>query len=484
MERISECIHELNSNELRKVANMAAEYYCKNGIEKTKVFFDIHYSAHYTDEQLENRMRDNNWWRKQLIAEKYRKHEMLQYKKGLVGDKHEYSYEYASPLTVKRRNIQREKGQEYLHGTYITDGIRSFKLSDVARSEKDKFFDLLNKIDGIDVLAKERGMVSFFITLTLEEEWHPNPKYKKKGHSWNGKSPKQAQDELAFRWKKIRESLKNSGLLAKEYPNFRVVEPHKDGCPHWHVLVWIKKENLEKLKRPVKKWFPIERKFKNNKGEWETFYQADIREIKKKKGDKNSAKPSSYVQKYLWKNIGNEDNLEIDKNNKIELENNTVERVDAWRGVWRLRAYQIGGIPRNARGVWSKLRKLKKSPNDDFRKLWKIAKKGCFASFLKEMELMNINAVKNEKENKYGEVVNNYIGIQTKDSEIITKTGEWKLTREAPLTYKNFEIMHTVNSSIPRAADSRPLYIPASHPELEVIKKMCTDNNIRYSIRE
>lgn len=65
---------------------------------------------------------------------------------------------------------------------------------------------------------------------TGPDGWQVNPEY-------DGVStPRDAQAFLTMEWARVRSRLKRTG--AKSW-GIRVVEPHFDGVPHWHALMWV-----------------------------------------------------------------------------------------------------------------------------------------------------------------------------------------------------------------------------------------------------
>lgn len=79
-----------------------------------------------------------------------------------------------------------------------------------------------------------------FLTLTVPSSMHPlrmgpdgvhaNPEY-------DGVSaPPDAQSFLTMEWARVRNRLKRAGAKAW---GIRVVDPHFDGTPQWHGLMWV-----------------------------------------------------------------------------------------------------------------------------------------------------------------------------------------------------------------------------------------------------
>ena len=58
-----------------------------------------------------------------------------------------------------------------------------------------------------------------------------------KNARYGGATPRDAQQWLCAMWARARAKLARLGVTMY---GFRVAEPHHDGCPHWHALIWFK----------------------------------------------------------------------------------------------------------------------------------------------------------------------------------------------------------------------------------------------------
>lgn len=107
--------------------------------------------------------------------------------------------------------------------------------------------ELMTRLAGFEGVAKDAGDIGVFYTLTAPSKYHsytakpckpnPNPKYA-------GFSPAETQTYMNGVWRRIRAKLHRQGI--KPY-GFRVVEPHHDGTPHWHMLFFIQPEHESSL---------------------------------------------------------------------------------------------------------------------------------------------------------------------------------------------------------------------------------------------
>lgn len=103
--------------------------------------------------------------------------------------------------------------------------------------------------------AASRGHLGMLLTLTVPGRIRPrmldavgrgvpNP-------SHTGETPADAQKWLQKQWAKVR-----AGLVYREVPVYglRMVEPHFDFTPHWHVLLWLGKPDAHKGVRGLLKY--------------------------------------------------------------------------------------------------------------------------------------------------------------------------------------------------------------------------------------
>ena len=79
-----------------------------------------------------------------------------------------------------------------------------------------------------------------FLMLTVPSSMHhlrTGPDGRQANPEYDGVStPRDAQSFLNMEWARVRSRLKRTG--AKSW-GIRVVEPHFDGVPHWHALMWV-----------------------------------------------------------------------------------------------------------------------------------------------------------------------------------------------------------------------------------------------------
>ncbi|MDK2061816.1 replication endonuclease [Aliarcobacter butzleri] len=238
----------------------------------------------------------------------------------IIGDKkekicssYEQNFSSLSPLTTYKKVVdKRHKNKIYglsesdylevqekirkqncfLEYNYIYDKISSshISLKDLvisANHNPDRYYALIqNRINTLTNEAKGNGLEAIFITLTLPSEFHKMKMDKQtntliKNPKYNDISPKEAVKYLTKMYSRLRHDRSLKELTKDERIYFRVNEPHKDGTPHTHILLFIPKSNVNRVVTAFKRLF-------DNKA---NDIQTDI---------KNA---TSYIMKYINKTL-------------------------------------------------------------------------------------------------------------------------------------------------------------------------------------
>jgi hypothetical protein len=200
--------------------------------------------------------------------------------------------------------------------------------------------ELMVRLRGLEDLANEKGQKAYFITWTAPSKWHGS------SSKWNYSDPKAAQAYLCKQWSKARAKLARKEI---EFSGARITEPHKDGCPHWHMLFFVSPDNSEAALKILKK-YAIQHDKKEVEGHEERRF--DVKLVDPKEGS-----AVGYIAKYIAKNI-NGKGLEGKKAYGTEFTiEDAAERVRAWASLWNIRQFQFFGAAKVS--VWRELRRLK-----------------------------------------------------------------------------------------------------------------------------
>lgn len=158
------------------------------------------------------------------------------------------------------------KQNYFLNFNYIYDKISGTQipLKDLvisANHNSNRYYALIqNRINTLTNEAKEKNLFPIFMTLTLPSEFHKmkidkktkalieNPKY-------NQVPPKDAVKHLTKMYSRLRHDRSLKELSKDERIYFRVNEPHKDGTPHTHILLFVPKESVNRIVTAFKRLY-------------------------------------------------------------------------------------------------------------------------------------------------------------------------------------------------------------------------------------
>jgi Bacteriophage replication gene A protein (GPA) len=331
------------------------------------------------------RMLDAHWWRRGLRRAHARDIEGAAIRLGFV---HARAEKYVSEESFQRRAQQVRRNRRMLENTTMVneegDQFTLAQLSDksVANQELRKG-EMMLRIRGFEEIARDRGDGCLFVTLTCPSRFHAklqssgefNPHY-------DGSSPSQAQFYLRTLWSRARSKLGRQGIVVY---GFRIAEPHHDGCPHWHLLLFVPDPNgnddrLCRVRDIIQSYAladsPNEAGAQERRCRFETI-------------DLTTGSAAGYVAKYISKAVG----VGCGENGQAEAgvpARKVFSRVPAWASTHGIRQFQqIGGAPV---GLWRELRKvpyetLGKRPPKALSDSWQAAnrtdKSKCdFSAFL------------------------------------------------------------------------------------------------------
>ncbi|WP_017632946.1 replication endonuclease, partial [Vibrio sp. 624788] len=214
--------------------------------------------------------------------------------------------------------------------------------------------ELMVRCRGCEDIGNELGLQGLFLTLTTPSKYHNS--YKKGGFipHWNGASPREAQTYLNKVWQRIRAKLGRDEI---RWFGIRVAEPHHDGTPHWHLLIWVKPEHVAKVRDVFIRYAVDE-----DKEELYPLFDRNEKRAAKKQSiqgpfnyqprcdfgyiDPEKGTATGYIAKYISKNIdGYAMGEEVSKETGQSVQA-MAKNVNAWKSRWGIRQFQFfGGAP-------------------------------------------------------------------------------------------------------------------------------------------
>lgn len=295
------------------------------------------------------RMFNEVWWRGRLrrIASAWREHLHI-----AVGSVSKRKHVYASKNCVTDWREQKRRTREFLKGLDLEDedGNRISLIEKYDGSVANPAIrrcELMTRIRGFENICNELGYVGEFYTLTAPSKYHATTKAGYRNRKWNGASPSDTQSYLTVLWARIRAKLHREEIRIF---GIRVAEPHHDGTPHWHMLMFMLPEDVERVRLIIRDyaWEEDRHELRSDKAKKARFHAEAI--------DPEKGSATGYVAKYISKNI---DGYALDgetDDESGEFLKETAPAVSAWAARWHIRQFQfIGGAPVT---VYRELRRL------------------------------------------------------------------------------------------------------------------------------
>ena len=269
-----------------------------------------------------------------------------------VGQVQKAASPYCSRDCMHEWKNQKQRNRDFIKGMSIfdEDSGEEIALYDMfyksTATPAIRRCELMVRMAGYQSIATAMGCDGLFLTLTSPSKYHNT---RKKGgfvDQWLGNSPKEAQRYLCQVWARIRAQLKR-----EELPVFgmRVAEPHHDGTPHWHLLMFMQPEHVDRIREifigyaideEITELFPKVYR-KPIVGPLDYRPRCDVKMMDPSKGT-----ATGYIAKYISKNIdgyGMDGELD-DETGRDQKE--MAAHVTAWASRWRIRQFQpVGGAP-------------------------------------------------------------------------------------------------------------------------------------------
>ncbi|MDN6983457.1 replication endonuclease [Vibrio cholerae] len=303
------------------------------------------------------RMINDSWWLGRLVKVRKIMREHLAIAMGQVSNN---ASPYASWDCVREHQEQQQRNYEVIKNMVLFDEEteEEHDLWDMVKKSVSnpaiRRHELMVRCRGCEDIGNELGLQGLFLTLTTPSKYHNS--YKKGGFidHWNGASPRDAQAYLNKKWQLIRAKLNRDEI---RWFGVRVAEPHHDGTPHWHLLIWVRKEDISAVRDTF-----ITYATEEDRGELHPEFEKE-KQKPFRKGvyvgpldyrprcdfgyiDPAKGTATGYIAKYISKNI---DGYAMDGDISDETGKpvkDMARNVSAWKSRWSIRQFQFfGGAP-------------------------------------------------------------------------------------------------------------------------------------------
>lgn len=289
-----------------------------------------------------------SWWLRRLRKSHSRRVESLAIRSRLVSRE---CWAYVSDDGLARRIAAKKRTRRMVEGATIRNEETGEELplsvvSDATvANPKLRRLELLTRAAGIERYATAKGYGAEFLTVTCPSKYHSmrigedgkataNPKYK-------DYKPSEARDYLQRVW-----SLARSAWHRRELQVFglRISEPHHDACPHFHILIFGKYQDIRFARRLLRVYAMREDANEHGAGQ---------HRFKSVKIDAAKGNAVGYLVKYVAKNV---DGYGVGEDSEIMRgAESSAARVEAWASAWSIRQFQFFGAPSVT--LWRELRR-------------------------------------------------------------------------------------------------------------------------------
>ncbi|MEX6202045.1 replication endonuclease [Providencia hangzhouensis] len=383
------------------------------------------------------RMFDAAWWYRRLkrLSDIKREHLAI-----AIGQVQKSASPYVSKTTLHRWVEQKRANWQFLKEFELRDDdgntadLSKMVLGSAANPAVRRC-ELMARMRGFEDLAEEMGCVGEFYTITAPSKYHSA--YQSGGFvsNWMGNDPRATQKYLCKVWQRIRAAYARAGIRTF---GFRVVEPHHDGTPHWHMLLFVRPEHVDELRDIFCYYARLEdsEELQSQKALKARFHVEPI--------DKEKGSATGYIAKYISKNIDGyamDDEIDEETGQKAK---EMARSVSAWASHHKIRQFQqIGGAPVT---VWRELRRMGDDTEAstgldvEFAEVHKAADTTNWSeytklqggAFVRRADLIaRLWYEREEKTNAYGEPVDCIKGVYCtlvgNDSPIITRIKNWQI---------------------------------------------------------
>lgn len=252
---------------------------------------------------------------------------------GLVGGRPALGLpDYATDWSLGRWRAAQLRTTTYLtqHQAVAPDG-RAVPLAEIAEKNKNAAAaSWYAMVLGMGEHAKRCGHVPVFVSATLPPRWHLHPRYGNAAHGDPALSPTAAARELQRRWHASLCLARSRGV--RPY-GVRVVEPHSDGCPHLHALLWLPVDDEVVLADSLQHHYPADG------GTAEAALTVRRIDGAPVDPDKKRAAPMTYIMHYVMQITSPGQDAES-------------QRVQAWASHVGIRRLSLVGVRQGTIGLW------------------------------------------------------------------------------------------------------------------------------------
>lgn len=388
------------------------------------------------------RLADPLWWRRKLRVAWTRSAEEGVRRLGVV---RKGKAPYVSDSGVDHRRGQKRRMRDYCEAHVATNelgeqlGLFDVQQKSIANPTLRRG-EFMTRVRGFEELAGTFRHEALFFTLTVPSHYHPqlskggaNPTYDPR------QTVRKAQEWLCKHWARFRAAIHRRKILLY---GFRIAEPHHDGTPHWHGLLFCRSTDVAFVTERLRaEWL---KEFGDDPG-------AREHRVSTVRVDASKGSAAGYIAKYVAKNIDGAGSIGAAESDETGgAVNDSVVRVDAWSAIHGIRQFQqIGGPPV---GLWRECRRIREKEPElsdiDLERCRRVADRGDWRGFCRSVtdrpgtrqSILHLWKEETGEVNKYGEcrgartiglrIGTKRVAFASPRSSVITRPHQWKIHRK------------------------------------------------------
>jgi hypothetical protein len=298
---------------------------------------------------LRRRLISPDWWRRRLRTMLTRRAEELFRR---LGEVRKQTSAYISGDALHRIRQAAFKSRLWLSemAAVCEETGESLRLSDIAEHSLAnptlRRGELMLRARGFQEVAEVLGHRCLMVTATCPSAFHawrsdgqPNPVY-------NGSTPREAQRWLSKQWARVRATLQRRRVT---YYGIRASEPHHDGTPHWHLVIYAPASELFRVRIIMRKAWLSE--YADEPGALKHRIRFTAENASKGSG-------AAYIAKYVAKNIDGAGDIGNERSDESgRLISDDAQRAVAWARLHGIRQFQQLRGPSVT--LWRELRRVR-----------------------------------------------------------------------------------------------------------------------------
>lgn len=296
------------------------------------------------------------WWRRQVRKLQAREVERVAIMREEVGRGRDL---YCSGWTARRHQRAKKRNRDLLARVRAeNDDGQAYTLDELSLlgtgNPRLRRMELMTRMRGFEEVSQLYGHAGEFWTFTTPSRFHRmtvvgadegKRGFSKPNKNWVDATPADGQQWLCRAWARVRAAMDRAFIRCY---GFRVAEPHHDGTPHWHLVLFFEPGQVRQARRIARHYMLADSP--TEKG-------ARRRRFTAKAIDPTKGSATGYISKYISKNINGDHLAEMVSDEDSGVTSmSAAKRVQAWANTWGIRQFQQIGGPSVT--VWRELRRL------------------------------------------------------------------------------------------------------------------------------